>query len=819
MQRSLFGKMKKTQVKELFANINKTLVSFVSIALFIMLGTAIFLGIGWSTTGFENTIDNTLNIGNMQDAEVFYGYGLSDDLLDDIKKLDDVETAEGLYSISGFFKLDGMKYQANVKSISKRVNSACVLEGKFPVKEGDIVVERYWAKTHGVEIGDSFYLDEEGDIKHLKSEHLKVVGFINSPQYINQYKVTYGTSAKTGVPYDCIIFTNTNSFETSKFSGYTSIVVRSKSLREYNTFDDEFENQNKAFTDEIQKLADDYAEDFNATLPDSYPKLDASVLGRKANAALGSSTVPTEIMNKVRYTLAFLFVLVGIFVCYSAISRIVFEQTVYIGTKKALGLSGRQVRFSYLCYAIAAVLIGSIFGDMLGYFIVERVILSVLAKNYCVNESIYYFSFKDAGIFFAIELILTTAFALVACNKVLQRKAIDLLKGENTVYGKKHFFEKWKLWERLPLLTKTIVNNFLNDKRRVFATLTGIVGSCSLLVCALILLWNTTTTKSYFVNNIATYDTIIYADSGVDDAVANIQKKLKQKGIESGSSFLSSVYLKLDDGYMGAQIIAYDNDDFLKQFRFLNDGKEVKPGDGIYISRAYGEYHELSEGDLVEIIDGTGQNRAFEYTGKYDYYLMRSIILMNAKTYEKELDKDYKANTIMFQRGDNSMEELQAYVENIDGFISVFNATDENNQIFGALISSITIVSCTFIVSSVLLAFIVLLNLMVMFVNEKKKELIVLMINGFNRKEVKRYIYSDTILLAVIGTIIGAVLGCIVALETIKLFSSDCVILLRHISIPICLGCMAITGILTTITCLIALKKVESFKLSDINEM
>lgn len=49
-----------------------------------------------------------------------------------------------------------------------------------------------------------------------------------------------------------------------------------------------------------------------------------------------------------------------------------------------------------------------------------------------------------------------------------------------------------------------------------------------------------------------------------------------------------------------------------------------------------------------------------------------------------------------------------------------------------------------YLLLSALMAIVVLLNLDIMFVDEKKRELIVLMINGFSVKDAKAYIYRDS---------------------------------------------------------------------------
>ena len=69
------------------------------------------------------------------------------------------------------------------------------------------------------------------------------------------------------------------------------------------------------------------------------------------------------------------------------------------------------------------------------------------------------------------------------------------------------------------------------------------------------------------------------------------------------------------------------------------------------------------------------------------------------------------------------------------------------------------------------MALMVLMNLYVMFVQEKKRELIVLMICGFSTDAAQAYIYRDSILLTIIGIILGIVLGAVMG--AVSLFALE----------------------------------------------
>ena len=785
-----------------------------------MLGLSVFLGINWAITGYTDTVEYTLDTGLMEDLQIIYPYGLSDDLVEDIKGLDDVETAEGVYNAEAYFMLDGNRYQANLVMLTDTVNIPVKKTGRMPESAEEIGIEEHWAKLHNISLGDTIEFENDGrSPKPFTGDTFFVTAFLEAPQFLNQYKGTFGVSQTTGVSNDCVFFVPEVVFNESAFMGYSSILVRSKSLRKYNSFSEEYKRENRNFARRIKLITDDYADIKNANLPAGYKPYDCSLIGRYSNAAIITTESPRRIMTTIKYTLSGFFVIVGLLVCYSVVSRIVYEQTRMIGTKKALGLSDTQITVSYLLYAAIAVVTGAIAGTLFARYAVEPVILNTLNSHYNLFSAVYYFSFKQALGFFLLQLLLTMLFAYLACKGVLKKKAIQLLNDQSDQLGKTRWFEKYSLWKKLPLLIKTIINNALNDTRRVFATVTGIVGCCALLVCAVLMIVDVIYTRDYQWSHICGYDTIVGFDSNKDEAVDDIEEYLESRKIKSVPIFDSGVNVKSEDGYSSTEIIVFDDARFYDLFHICVNEKKQIIDDKAWICRAYSDYYDLHTGDTIEVMDTEGISRTLPIGGVIDYYQPSDMIIMSADGYEKLFEKDFKPNTVILDRNGIEVDTIGRELNDIDGFISAYDYKSESIEMYDAIVSAIAVVSGTFIVLSVILAIVVILNLQIMFVNEKKKELIVMMINGYSRKKVRKYIYYDTVLLTIIGVVVGTAVGTLVAFSTLKLFASECVILMQYMDIPACLICIATTGILTTVSIMIALRKLDGFKLKDINEM
>ena len=101
------------------------------------------------------------------------------------------------------------------------------------------------------------------------------------------------------------------------------------------------------------------------------------------------------------------------------------------------------------------------------------------------NGTVFDFKALEAIVICLMEIVLLLGITYGATKLILKENAISLLAGPKPPSGKKHFYEKLAIWKNVSLFNKTIVNNCLADKRRVFGTLVGVCGCTALIVTAL----------------------------------------------------------------------------------------------------------------------------------------------------------------------------------------------------------------------------------------------------------------------------------------------------------------------------------------------
>ena len=549
-------------------------------------------------------------------------------------------------------------------------------------------------------------------------------------------------------------------------------------------------------------------------------KYDWSVMPRSYNGGAGEVSTFCGVTNNLSISMAALFIIVGLLVSYFAVSRIVHEQVTQIGTKKALGFRQGEITSSFLWYSGIAVVAGAIVGAIVAYFLVEGIIGGVLGGMFAFGAYPAYFGWGLFLLMTAIELALVLGATYLACRKILKQHAVELLRGDKPPTGKTRFYEKWGIWEKLPLLVQTIVNNCVNDKRRVLSTIVGVAGCTALIVTAITL--NDDVMKSYnrHYDEVYGFNAIAYANLEPEGAAGNVEKALADQGYATTQVYMQRYLLMQPNGESGAMrvVVPIDNDGFeqLYHVKSTGDGAFDPSAEGAWISQAYAEHFGAKIGDVITLDGGDGMKHEIPILGIYEFWLTYNEMVMGRDYFEKEFGA-ISPNVVLCQTGETTVAEVEIAISSVEGFDSIADdATDQyvNFDTFSKVSQAVVII---YLVLAILMAIVVLLNLNVMFIQEKKRELIVLMINGFSVKDARHYISYDSIVLTALGIIVGILLGCIMGSITVLSIEPITATFVKSADgLAISVGILG-SAILAVIMALIALRRINKFVLTDIN--
>ena len=540
------------------------------------------------------------------------------------------------------------------------------------------------------------------------------------------------------------------------------------------------------------------------------------------DAGTTSVTTFSDVTNNLSISMAALFIIVGLLVSYFAVSRLVHEQVIQIGTKKALGFRKGEITLSFLLYSGIAVLAGAIIGAIVGYLLVEGIIGGVLASMFAFGTYPPYFGWTLFIIMTVLELGLILGATYFACRNVLKQHAVELLRGEKPPTGKARFYERWNVWDKLPLFIQTIVNNCINDKRRMLSTIVGVAGSTALIVTAITL--NNDVLKSYDAHYEDTYgfNAIAYIDNTVEDAADSVESTLRAEGADASRVLMKHCILDLPNGNGSTvRIVVPLDESTFDQLYHVNPtmGASFDPSsDGAWISQAYAEHTGAKVGDALSIGGDDGAKHEVPIVGIYEFWLTYHEVVMGVDYYQKEFG-EASSNALLVQTGDADFDSLKATLSNVAGFDSFVDDAKEQHRNFETFSRVSSAVVAIYLALAALMAIVVLLNLNVMFIEEKKRELIVLMINGFSVKQAKNYISYDSIVLTILGILIGIILGCTMGSITVAAVEPSTSVFMKSPDAWAIIIGIAGSAILALIMGVIALRRIPKFSLTDINKV
>lgn len=483
------------------------------------------------------------------------------------------------------------------------------------------------------------------------------------------------------------------------------------------------------------------------------------VLDRNSHYSYRDYGACADRMDGIAKVFPVFFFLVAALVCMTTMTRMVDEQRNEMGTLKALGYSKLQIASKYIIYALIASILGSILGCSLGMYLFPTVIFNAWNTLYNIDQ--IKFLFQPGLILLASGSVtgITLLATLYSIYSELIEMPSQLMRPKAAKAGKKILLERITfIWKRLSFLQKVTARNIFRYKKRFFMTIIGIAGCSALLVAG----FGINDSISDIVNQ--QYNVIYHYDATVSAKTSEITSQIKSlkgvKDVYEEDHF--AVTTKIENKDISTTVHIISNDKKFKDFCTLfNGNKEFDLDDSsVLISQKMATKLNKKAGDTIKIKDANNKVIKAKIKGVFTNYVGHHIYASeslykswntNAKTTHIYLIKS-KKTTKKFERN------LGNKIMNIDGVQSVtFYSSLQKN--FKDMIKSISYIVVVLVISAACLAFVVLYNLSNVNISERKREIATIKVLGFTRKEVDAYINRETILLTILGSLIGLGIG------------------------------------------------------------
>ncbi|MBQ6478667.1 MAG: FtsX-like permease family protein [Erysipelotrichaceae bacterium] len=504
---------------------------------------------------------------------------------------------------------------------------------------------------------------------------------------------------------------------------------------------------------------------------------------RSANASYADNRGAINGARSSNLAFGALFFMVIALVCFSTIAIIVEEEKKSIGTTKAFGFYNREILGKYLVFGLSASVIGSVLGGIIG-FVVCRLVL-----NSFENTNVYImgrYAVTLSPLSMVIVSILVAAICalatFLACVDLLKSPAALLMKGE-TISTRDRKNKKKELRTTKPkrsLYSRLILRNIINEKERVMITVFIVAISCFCVGVGI-------TLRDGFVGMIERQKSEIYLyDFRIDYTGDILPEEIKQVELvlnQNDANYLVANYSahlyeknrKID----GLYVITADKDK-LNDFIAVKDPKTRKPislpQEGVLVQLRLSESYDVSPGSYLTLYDNQLETYQAYVSGCFQNYQGR-LVLSSKEAYRQIFHEDAENNCYFVRLNQNNFKTVQHLLSDIS-HISIEKA-DSYKQRFMTATNLFNIIIILMTLMSIVMSFMILTNLANIYITRKKKELIVMRINGFSIKETIRYLAKETILTTLLGDVLALIMGFCFGIVAIRLLEQPDVQFIR----------------------------------------
>ena len=249
--------MKTALLKDGIKEILKSYKRFISLLLIVLLGVGFFAGLRATSPDMKATVDEYFDSLNVMDIQVISTLGLTQDDVEAIKGVQNVENAEGSYQTDAIVKAEEEEVIVKLETFSQNINKLNLIEGRLPENEDECVVEANFLLGTGYSIGDTIEIEvedvtnDDGEtVKLLKNNKVKIVGTVKSPLYI--YTDRGSTKLGSGV-IDYYVYI---SKENINLDMYTNIYLTVSGAKELNTTSNKYEDKVAEVEDSLEAISE-----------------------------------------------------------------------------------------------------------------------------------------------------------------------------------------------------------------------------------------------------------------------------------------------------------------------------------------------------------------------------------------------------------------------------------------------------------------------------------------------------------------------------------------------------------------------------------
>ncbi|WP_057489879.1 FtsX-like permease family protein [Streptococcus orisasini] len=471
---------------------------------------------------------------------------------------------------------------------------------------------------------------------------------------------------------------------------------------------------------------------------------------------------------------------VAALVTFTTMTRFIDEDRANSGLFRALGYTKQDIIRKFLIYGFTASMLGTGLGIVGGYYLLSKIVSQIFTGKMTIGSPHLYFYWSYTLIAVLLGFISAVLPVYLIARRELSQKPAQLLLPKPPARGSRIFLERWHfLWNSMSFTYKVTARNIFRYKQRMLMTVFGVAGSVALLFAGLGIQSSLGKVIKEQFTQLTPYH-LVLTKKEVDEGNQKLSDFLKSKTVSGYQSLYYTHVMEeiphLKDRQTIA-IMASDKKDFAN-FVHLKDASSDEsltlPKEGVLISEKLARFYNVKAGEYFTLKDSGGKKRRIKVAAivkmNVGHYLF-----MTKSVYRKIFAEKSDNNAYFINLKNDSISHIKDTATKLLSLSDVASVTQNTSRMktIKTIVTSLNAAMTVLVFITILLALVILYNLTNINIAERIRELSTIKVLGFYNKEVTLYIYRETIVLSLVGILLGLLAGRYLHQLIMEMIGSD----------------------------------------------
>ncbi|NLD03265.1 MAG: FtsX-like permease family protein [Clostridiales bacterium] len=449
-----------------------------------------------------------------------------------------------------------------------------------------------------------------------------------------------------------------------------------------------------------------------------------------------------------------IFFAIAALITWTTMNRLVESQRLQIGGMFALGYTRPELLLHYAGYGMLLAVLGLLIGLAGARWALAPIIMRFLTAAYAFPDAVPRLSLPASLAVGAALTVMTGGASMLSARAALSQAPASLMRPKPPGRGRRIMLEniKW-LWRRIPFSEKMILRNMFRSPVRLFMGLAGAIGCSALILTG----FGLRDSVDYVL--VSHYTRTMHYDMRVSFSPAAAPGYAKAVALRAGAAeyeeeMITAAEVHTPEGWRMKQLYILEDGHDMIRLRDEKGAPLTLPARGIALTNTAAEDLGLGIGGTLLLRYPGGRTVEAKVEQIVDLQLNQGVYMTRSAWQKLDLSPFMPTHALL--RG--GPLQPGSVIEEMEG-VSTARTLPQERDTGTATLQIMNVIVVLLVLFSGALELVVFYNLGQLNFSERIRELATLKVLGFTRREMKKLVLRENIIITLMGLPLGLMLG------------------------------------------------------------